>query len=61
MAEIVSLTVSEWIVYEIEQAGEPYMARGLERFWERGHIEDIHALLQIYCSNSRPLLYYDFW
>jgi hypothetical protein len=60
MAEIVSLTVSEWIVYEIEQAGEPYMARGLERFWERGGVEDIRELLHITCSNSRPFRY-NFW
>ena len=59
-AEIGSFTVSEWIVYEIEQAGEPHIARGLEIFWGRGGVEDIRELLHIICSNSRPFRY-DFW
>jgi hypothetical protein len=50
-------TVSRWIISKIEELGEPRIARGLEKIWDREGLEDIYENLNMICESTQPYLY----
>jgi hypothetical protein len=44
----------------MEDLGEPKIARGLEKFWDRESLEDIYEHLGMICESTQPFRY-GFW
>jgi hypothetical protein len=55
------MIVSRWIISKIEELGEPKIARGLEKIWDREGLEDIYENLDMICESCWPWGLYHFW